>query len=120
MSFRLLFVIPHYHKPKEGAIYGSMCESSAARAEALSHCILSLHGLYGNMQEYASLYSSATRPANDMARGHVDIIVCTTETDHVLSELQIPAELYSRRNFSGNPMQLGFECHSILREHHGE
>jgi hypothetical protein len=55
--------------------------------------------------------------ANAALSHNLDVMVCTTRDDHLLN--QIPGNLFQHVPTTAEPMLLGFECHSLLRDNIG-
>lgn len=113
---RLLFVIPHYFKPKAGNVMNNSLRAAARgnRIAALSETIASLHRLYGQMvcgidHSRAIAYQAVPTPRHD-----VDIIVCTLGDDHLLDELPLSRTLYRQAKAVCEPEMLGFAAHRVM------
>ena len=117
---RLLVAIPHFYaeasRSPDGRWHGSVGLGPAPRITALSACIASLHQLYGPAQYTVEHATGVASPANSRTAGHVDIVVCTTGSHHLLDRLPIPVGSYTHRPTTAPAPLLGFECHAVLRE----
>jgi hypothetical protein len=120
---RILFTIPHYFRPSGQAItgrkHGSVTRSPQVRVSALTACVASLHQLFSPSQcvlEHASRLARRLEPSEP---AQADVVVCTAGTDHLLDQLRLPAHLVERRTTTADPLLLGYECHSLLRERLG-
>jgi hypothetical protein len=118
---RVLVAIPHYYAgpgttSPDGRWHGSVRQAAHARVEALSGCIRALHQLYGPAQHIIDQATRVARPANDQVSGRVDVVVCTTGTNHLLGHLGLPDGSYTQHPSGCPPKLLGFECHAALRD----
>ena len=118
---RLLFTVVHFFKGGAKGLrpYGSMGQSAATRARALTECLSSLHSLFGQEQFNLDHGRRAAFPANTALRHTVDVVVCTVKDMHVLSEVQAPVGAYEHRLTEADPKLLGYECHAVLQERLG-
>ncbi|MDF2797488.1 MAG: hypothetical protein K0R85_232 [Devosia sp.] len=110
---RLLFVIPHYYRAREG-LYGSERPDPQPRMQALSATLLSLHQTFGAFQ--TTLGHRGERANGGLATA-LDIVVCTTAEDHVLNA--VAPDLYQHEVCTAHPRLLGYECHRVMRDRLG-
>ena len=54
-------------------------------------------------------------PANQNNGNDVDIIVCTTQGFHLLSQIPLASDFLMHHNTNVEPMLLGFECQAVLK-----
>jgi hypothetical protein len=116
---KLLFAIPHYYKASSEQGHGSTASRPQARIQALANALLSIHQQFGSAQCEINIQHRRTEPANSLASHQIDIIICTTGMNHILSELPILKNLYQHQTTNVEPLLLGFECHRVLAEHLG-
>lgn len=120
---RILFTIPHYFQtaasPQGKAVHGSSLARPEARRMALAQCILALHQLFGSAQFIMQLAAKRTRPANEPLRAEVHVVLCTTGGQHLLEKLPLDAGLYHHHPTQAEPMKLGYECQTVLRDRWG-
>lgn len=112
---RILFTVPHFFRAVEQGKHGSLKSDEQQRAASLHALLCSLHHTFGQWQ---ALLKSDPRPANEAFRAEIKVVVCTCHGQHLLD--RIPAELYEHHSTDCNPPLLGYECHSVLREHLGQ
>ncbi len=114
---KILCTIAHYFKPKADATYGSQGRDSAdQRLFALRQCIASLRQLYGPAQAALRIRDRQAIVANEAFADTVDVVVCTTGGDHLMDQLGLPAQDLWHHRTQAQPMQLGYECHDVLRD----
>jgi hypothetical protein len=115
---RILVTIPHYHRPDPSrALYGS-CTAPGPRVAALTACLSFLHQTFGvSSRMVHSEHPIGGLAANAALSHNLDVMVCTTRDDHLLN--QIPGNLFQHVPTTAEPMLLGFECHSLLRDNIG-
>ncbi len=122
---RVAIAIPHFFKPDGEGQHGSVRDDAAARAQALTRCLTTLHANLGTRQ-FGFYYSDHMefQMANQPAHLDLHIFVCTRGGDHVLAQLAENPEL--RTLFTPvsvaceHPKLLGFECHKVLAERLGD
>jgi hypothetical protein len=124
---RILIVIPHYFGNGNG-FYGSTGGDAGRRISILERVIEGLHVSLGSRQAFL-LWLQQHIPgkgngrlinANDTIRSTVDIAVCTTGGNHLISSVRIPDGLYHHQETGVDPMMLGFACHEVLRSSLGK
>jgi hypothetical protein len=118
---RVLVTIPHYYRHTGEHVLAARSHASLAgdpgpRVGALTACITALHQLYGRAQRIIDQTSLCALPANSPGGCDLDIVVCTTGDDHLVSRLSLPPESYRHHSTDCPPMLLGFECQAVLRE----
>ena len=113
---KLLFVIPHYFKPKPGNVMNNSLRASARgdRTAALAQTIASLHRLYGRMVCGLDHSRNVAFQAAPPQRHELDIIVCTIGDDHLLNELPLSPTLYRQAKITYDPEMLGFAAHQVM------
>jgi hypothetical protein len=111
---RILVTIPHYYKAADGAHGSSSASSLGRRIQALSEAILALHQLCGYRTCEIDIARKTAIPLPSTC--HVDIVVCTTGTNHLVPELPLPSGLFRHHATQAEPLMLGFECHAVLQE----
>ena len=119
-AMKILFVIPHYYGPGPG-LYGSTDESQHSRRTAsLRAAIASLHQHLGGGQQMLhgnkELFAVNQAIAND-----IDIVVCTSGENHLLSELDLPAGSYRHHAVTvDNPLYLGYSAYDVFKDSFGK
>lgn len=120
---KVLFVIPHFFGKGSG-VYGSTSGDAIGRTSILERVIAGLHQSLGEKQAFL-LWLHQHVPgkgngrlinANETSRSIVDIVVCTTGENHLISSLRIPQAAYRHHPTGAEPMKLGFACHEVLRD----
>lgn len=112
---RILVTIAHFFKPDSGQ-HASQHKDPRPRLQALTLNIAGLHQLFGKAQNVISIAQLLTFPANQTQSHDLDIVVCTTQYNHLLGELSLPYHFYKHHSIQVEPMLLGFECQAILRD----
>lgn len=114
---KILFTIAHFFKPQADAKYGSQGRSkTAARVQALRTAVASLHQLYGRAQAILRIADHQAFLANQSLGAQVDVVVCTVGDDHLLGQIGLPVRALQHHRTRAEPLQLGYECHAVLRE----
>ena len=121
---RILFTIPHYFGPsqpdsQQPGRHGSQSSHASRRADALSQCIGSLHQLFGQSQSIINIAKREVAPVNQATAAEIHVVVCTAPDRHLLSELCVDDSLYHHFVSDGDPLMLGFQCHTTLRDRWG-
>jgi len=119
---RALIVIPHYCGKGNG-FYGSTSGDAAGRVSILERVLEGLHVSLGSRQAFllwlgkhvSGKGNGQVINANDTFRSDLDIVICTTGDNHLVSALQTPKSLYHHQPTGAEPMKLGFACHDVLR-----
>ena len=111
---RILFTLPHYFRPSRRGFHGSEREASE-RIASLTRCLSALHQHFGEKTQ-GVLDGPRQRvvPANDVLENQLEVVVCTTGSDHLLAEL--PAGLCRPKATDVPPRLLGYACHAVLRD----
>ena len=120
-----LVAIPHFfdltrevhHAPGHGSLLGD----PAPRIEALSACVSALHQLFGGPQVIIDIARREAKAANDrLAAAKLDVVVCTTRGQHLLSRLPLDRDALQHHPTDAEPPLLGFQCHAALYERLGD
>jgi len=114
---RILFTFAHYYNAQGGGAYGSLKSDPRPRIGALASAIVALHSTFGRRQ---GLLLKPVSPANTTHCADIDVVVCTTGTNHLLDQLRLPPRLFHHHATQASPMFLGFECHALLRDRLGK
>ncbi len=122
---RILAAIPHYYSvpgtaTPDGRWHGSVGQHANLRIVALSACIASIHQLYGSSQHIINQATRVASTANQQIAGRVDVVICTTGSNHLLGRLTLPAGSYTHQPTGSQPALLGYECHAMLRDRLGD
>ena len=114
---RILFAIAHYCQfLDKTALYASLKTQSEIRLNNLSNCIASLYQTFSPFQSVISSINSSAFLANQIEANEIDIIICTTQGNHLLESLTISNYYYQHYPTQVEPFLLGFECQKILSE----
>ena len=122
---RLLLTIPHYFNPSstgqsaDGREHGSVAKDPQPRIDALSTCIVSAHQLFNQAQCLLDHEVKAARTLTQKHPYQLDIVICTTRGKHLLADLPIPKQFFSDHATEGEPMLLGYDCHTVLHDRLG-
>lgn len=117
---KILLTIPHFYHAQAGARHTSQHTDPRPRIEALSECLANLHLHFGRSQYLLDIQHRVAYPINQPHAHQIDVVICTTEGKHLLSQLEVPAGSYVHCETRSEPMRLGFECHAVLRDRHGQ
>ncbi len=113
---RILFTIPHFYDAEGDGQHGSQQRDPRPRLVAIAQCITALHQLFGDSQRLIQIHQGQAVPANTDPVSSVDVVVCTTQDKHLLNHLPIAETLYTHCPTQAEPMMLGFECQTVLRD----
>jgi hypothetical protein len=120
---KVLFTIPHYYRPTaqaaDGCQHGSVGSDPEPRAAALAECVAALRRLYAPRARLLDHAGRAAWPVEASRPAHIDVIICTTGEDHLLGRLALPPRWWTRHAGDAPPALLGYECHTVLRDHLG-
>ncbi len=116
---KILVTIPHYFKQQKNATHGSQ-KNPQPRIQALTNSILSLQQLFGKPPLMIKVGERITIPANTIQPSSIDIVICTTGEDHLISYLPLSKDLFIHNKTDAEPLLLGFECHKILQQNLGK
>lgn len=117
---RILVTIPHFYNPHPEGKHASQRQDPHPRINALTTCVTALRGIYGKSQCMIDIGQRLAIPANENQSYEIDIIVCTTHNYHLLPYLPIPPNFIAHHSTKVEPMLLGHECQSILRDNLGK
>lgn len=112
---RILFTIAHFYNPIGKGKYGSLSQNSNLRINALNDCVTSIKQLF-DKQYLINIAKRCAIPVNQPYEYDVDIIICTTQKFHLLDHIILPSDKYIHHSTNAEPMLLGFECQSVLRD----
>ncbi len=80
-----------------------------------------LHQLFGGRQFIIEIASREAKVANaQLAAAKLDVLVCTTRGQHLLSRLPLDRGALQHHPTDAEPLLLGFECHAALYERLGD
>ncbi|OCR02794.1 hypothetical protein BCD67_18205 [Oscillatoriales cyanobacterium USR001] len=117
---RILFTIAHFFNPNGEGKHASQRNDPLPRLTALTASLTALQGLYGKSQSMIHIGQCATVPVNDSQSHDVDIVVCTTHDYHLISEIPLPPKSFLHNATKAEPLMLGFECQSVMRDSLGK
>ncbi|MDB9509967.1 calcium-binding protein [Kamptonema animale CS-326] len=112
---RILFTIAHFFNPHGEGRHASQRNDHHPRLNALTACLTALQGLYGKSQSMIHIGQCATVPVNESQTHDIDIVVCTTQDYHLISQLSLPPKLFLHNATNAEPLMLGFECQAVMR-----
>src|SRR5262245_14382542 len=95
---RVLFALPHYFNPDSAGNgrHGSLRRDPAPRIRALADCLTTIQQLFGQRQCVMDLARRTTTPANE-SNATADVIVCTSNGQHLLDRLKLDSRYYTHR-----------------------
>ncbi len=113
---RILVTIPHFYRHDPSKMMHGSYTDPQPRVAALTACLSWLHQTFGSNPGTLvhSAFPMGGIPANGDFANQLDIVVCTTGGNHVLSA--VPGSLFSHCETTAEPMFLGYECHAVLRD----
>jgi hypothetical protein len=122
---RILVAIPHFFdasgEVRRAPEHGALAGQPGPRIEALSACVSALHQLFGGPQVIIDIARREAKDANaQLATAKLDVIVCTTRGQHLLSRLPLDRDALRHHPTDVEPPLLGFECHAALYERLGD
>ncbi len=121
---RVLFTIPHYFAPRKDAAgrkHGSTQRDPRPRQTALCRCVQSIYQLFHPAQCMINLTTKRTTSSNrEFVCREIKIVLVTTPEDHLVNALPLGTDAYERCSRDVEPLELGFECQSVLRDHLGQ
>jgi hypothetical protein len=86
----------------------------------LEICISTLHETFGPLQGMYDYPEKRIRRTNRVDTIELDIVICTTGQQHLVSELRLAKPLFRHHSTKAEPTLLGYECHDVLRSHLGQ
>jgi hypothetical protein len=113
---RILFTIAHFFNADGQGKHGSQRKDPRPRLLALSQNLAALHQLFGKSQSIINIGQRLAFPANKPQAYDLDIIICTTQNNHLLNQLPLPSHFYQHHPTQAEPLMLGFECQAVLRD----
>lgn len=113
---RILFTIAHFFNPDSKGKHASQRKDPRPRLLALTQSIAALHQLYGKSQSMINIGQRLAFAANQPQAYDLDIIICTAKDNHLLNQLPLPSHFYQHHPTQVEPLLLGFECQSVLRD----
>lgn len=117
---KILITIPHYYNPSGGK-HGSGRKNPQPRINALSACLFNIYYLFSPSQYIIDIKSKKAVDVNNPFIHSIDVVICTTDDKHLLTQVNIPKNFYSHNQVKlENPKYLGFECQKILKESLGK
>lgn len=117
---RILFTIAHYFRAAQGGFYGSINLDPSRRVAAISGVLTGLHQIFGMRQGLLDGTKRRIVTANTGIGHQLDIVVCTSGTDHLLLHITELSSLFHHHSTFAQPMLLGFECHEVLKQRLGK
>ncbi|MBN3908935.1 MAG: calcium-binding protein [Nostoc sp. NMS1] len=112
---RIIFTIAHFFKPSSEARHASQHKDPQPRLQALTKSLTALHELFGKSQSIINIAQRIALPANQPQSHELDIVICTTQDNHLLNQLPLPSHLYKHHSTNVEPLLLGFECQAVLQ-----
>lgn len=117
---RILFAIAHFYNPTGSGKHASLRKDPKPRLLALTEAIATLHQVFSQSQCTINIAQKVALPANQNQSNTLDIVICTTGENHLLSQLSLPTHFYKHHATQSEPMLLGFECQTVLRDALGQ
>lgn len=119
---RILIVVPHFYRPVSRKAHNRSHrpEAREERARALTATIAALHQTFGQRVYGLDHHQAAGWQVAPSVPHHLDIVICTTESEHLLGSLRGLEGLFRNHVAAIEPVGLGFECHKLLRAANGE
>lgn len=113
---KILLTIPHFYESQADPRHSSQYRDPRPRLEALSACLTNLHVHFGRSQCVFDIEHRVAYPINRPHAHEIDVVICTTQGKHLLSQLALPPGSYVHCETRAEPMRLGFECQAVLRD----
>jgi hypothetical protein len=119
---RIFVVIPHYCREVSANATNKSTQIGARRErlQALAATILGVHQALGGGVCGLDHAQIVAWPQADPGSRTLEMVICSTEKDHVLADLAALRPLFSHHVAAVDPQQLGFECHRLLRDERGK
>ncbi|MDF5706209.1 MAG: calcium-binding protein [Nostoc sp. S4] len=112
---RILLTIAHFFKFSNEGRHASQRKDPQPRLQALSKSLTTLHQLFGKSQSVINIAQRLAFPVNQPLSHELDIVICTTQNNHLLNQLSVLSHLYRHHSTNVEPMLLGFECQVFLQ-----
>ncbi|BDI15676.1 hypothetical protein ANSO36C_14780 [Nostoc cf. commune SO-36] len=112
---RIIFTIAHFFKPTSEGRHASQRKDPQPRLQALIKSLTALHQLFGKSQTIINIAQRLAFPVNQSQCHEIDIVICTTQNNHLLNQLSLPSHLYKHHSTNVEPLLLGFECQAVLQ-----
>lgn len=117
---RILITVAHYFRAVSDATdHGSTRSDPRPRVGALTQCLSSFRSLYGPHGGMLDHLNRRVLNANVPDSIQYDVVVCTTRGCHLLNHLPPVVGDFEHRETDAEPLQLGYECHAVLKERLG-
>src|SRR4051794_3612572 len=105
---RVLFTIPHYVRLDGQEAYserrhGALETGAETRAIALVACLTALHQLFRPARSIIDHCRGSGRTVPAGMPHAIDVVVCTTGSQHVLDRLPIPARCFTHQATAAVP-----------------
>lgn len=113
---KILLTIPHFYEAQADPRHASQYRDPRPRLEALSACLANIHVHFGRSQCVFDIEQHVAYPINQPHAHEVDVVICTTQGKHLLSQLALPTGSFIHCETHAEPMHLGFECQAVLRD----
>ena len=91
---RILVTIAHVFNPDNKSRHASQRQNAQPRIQALTQSLAALHQLFSPSQDIINIAQRKAIPANQPHADKLDIIICTTQTKHLLNHLPLPEHFY--------------------------
>lgn len=112
----ILFTIAHFFDARGGKRHGSLSPDPRPRIQALAACVTALHQLFGKSQYVVDIVRRAAVPLGQPPCREIKVVICTTKERHLLARLALPSHFYTHHPTNAEPLLLGFECRSVLKD----
>lgn len=113
---RILVTIAHYYRPDRKGQYGSTGKAIQPRIDGLEATISALHQNFGPSQGCLHHTGRDTHPSNDARFAKLDVVVCVSGNEHVLSKIKLPHWSLKAFQTAMDPLKIGYGCHRFLKE----
>ncbi|WP_338442067.1 hypothetical protein VZH09_02955 [Synechococcus elongatus IITB7] len=122
---KVLVTIPHFYNPQgaEGSAnptggYGSLGSNAQPRIDALNAVLSALKSQFSSATisyHYTDRMNYQRIVPSNIQQ--LDIVICTTQSFHILDQLAHPPSSYTHHSTLCQPKLLGFECHKVLQSY---
>lgn len=119
---KLLFVLPHYFAADDtpaGSHGSSNVSARDRRAAIVRQTIACLHQTFGPGQAFLQIADREIVAANQTVKHDIHVVAVTWGDNHLLDDATDRDDVEFVR-VDGDPMELGFAAHDVLRDRAGE
>ena len=112
----ILFTIANFFDARGGSRHASLSPDPRPRIQALTACLTALHQLFGKSRYVLDIAHRVALPLGQPPRREIKVVICTTKGHHFLAQLALPSHFYTHHPTNAEPMLLGFECQTVLKD----